>query len=319
MMWDRNLKIYFTSDIHGSEKCFRKFLNAAAYYKADVVILGGDITGKMVIPIVSQGAGRYTTSFHGDTISIDGPTELEEIQKKIKYAGYYPYVCQQDEVEHLAGNAEATDELFNQVMMRSITEWIEMAEKKFRSTGIQCFMSPGNDDILRLDPILNGSDYIVCPDDKIVDVAGYEMLSYGWVNETPWDSPRESSDEALGVEIQKLARQLKNPGKSIFNLHAPPYNTGLDIAPVLDQNFKPVVAGGEIQTTPVGSKSVRTAIEQYQPLLAMHGHIHESRASVRLGRSLSLNPGSEYGEGILHGAVVTLTPKGVKNHLLVIN
>lgn len=315
----RNIKIYFTSDIHGSEKCFRKFLNAAKYYKADVIILGGDITGKMMIPIVKLGAGRYSTHFHGNTIVVEGDAELEDIQKQIKFAGFYPYLCSQEEVDFLASDDNAKDELFNQLMMKSVTEWLDLAESRLRDAGIPCYMSPGNDDILQLDPILAGSDYIVCPDNRIIDVEGYEMLSYGYVNPTPWDSAREVSDEELGVHIQEMARQLRNPERAIFNLHAPPYNTGLDVAPMLDKNFKPIVAGGEIQTAPVGSRSVRQLIEQYQPLLAVHGHIHESRASTRIGRSLSLNPGSEYGEGILHGAVITLTPKGVKNHLLVIN
>ena len=315
----KDLKIYFTSDIHGSEKCFRKFLNAAKYYKADVIILGGDITGKMLIPVVKRGAGRYVTHFHGNTIELEGDAELEEIQKQIRWAGFYPYVCEQDEVDFLASSEESKDELFNKLMMQSVGDWLTLAESRLREAGIPCYMSPGNDDILQLDPILQASDYIICPDNRIVDLEGYEMLSYGYVNETPWDSAREMSDEELGQHIQEMAKGLRNPERAIFNLHAPPYNTGLDVAPMLDKNFKPVVAGGEIQTAPVGSRSVRQLIEQYQPLLALHGHIHESRASTRIGRSLSLNPGSEYGEGILHGAVVTLTPKGAKNHLLVIN
>lgn len=318
-MAKKELKIYFTSDIHGSEKCFRKFVNAAKYYQADVMILGGDITGKLMIPVVKQGASRYLTRFHGNTIAVEGDEELEHIKKQIKFAGFYPYVCSQEEVDFLAANEAAKDQRFNQLMMESVAEWMDLAEARLREAGIPCYMSPGNDDILDLDPILSGSDYIICPDNRVVDVEGYEMLSYGYVNETPWDSAREMSDAELGQNLDTLVRQLRNPERAIFNLHAPPFNTGLDVAPILDENFKPVVAGGEIQTAPVGSRSVRQLIERYQPILGLHGHIHESRASTRIGKSVSLNPGSEYGEGILHGAVVTVTPKGVKNHLLVIN
>jgi hypothetical protein len=55
----------------------------------------------------------------------------------------------------------------------------------------------------------------------------------------------------------------------------------------------------------VGSKAVRAAIEKYQPLVGLHGHIHESRSAQKIGRTTCINPGSEYGEGILRGCLVT--------------
>jgi Icc-related predicted phosphoesterase len=63
--------------------------------------------------------------------------------------------------------------------------------------------------------------------------------------------------------------------------------------------------GGEV-TGPVGSTAVRAAIEEHQPLLSLHGHIHESGGAVRIGRTLAINAGSEYGEGVLRGVLVTV-------------
>ncbi len=65
---------------------------------------------------------------------------------------------------------------------------------------------------------------------------------------------------------------------------------------------------------PVGSKAIRVAIEKYQPLLGLHGHIHESKASQYLGRTLLLNPGSEYTEGILRGFFIEYDSEGIKNY-----
>jgi Icc-related predicted phosphoesterase len=104
----------------------------------------------------------------------------------------------------------------------------------------------------------------------------------------------------------------------IFNLHVPPYDCGLDTCPKLDENLKPVYAGSEIMTISSGSKAVRNAIEKHQPVLGLHGHIHESRGFVKIGRTLCLNPGSEYTEGMLRGVVVDLDEKGVKNYLLTV-
>src|SRR6266568_2674048 len=66
----RRTTIFFATDIHGSERCFIKFINAAKFYQADVLILGGDITGKAMVPIVRQANGasiRYRATFLGQT------------------------------------------------------------------------------------------------------------------------------------------------------------------------------------------------------------------------------------------------------------
>src|SRR5260370_7448490 len=95
---------------------------------------------------------------------------------------------------------------------------------------------------------------------------------------------------------------LRQPERAVFNIHEPPFATGLDTAPLLDDNFKPLVAAGEVATGPVGSKAVRAAIERYQPLVSLHGHVHESRGVAKLGRPTVINPGSRNGDGNLRPA-----------------
>ena len=108
-------------------------------------------------------------------------------------------------------------------------------------------------------------------------------------------------------------RSVTNPGNVVAVLHAPPYGSGIDAAPALAKNFK--LKKGE--TMPVGSTAVRDFIERSQPLLGLHGHVHEGRGTATIGRTLCINPGSEYTEGILNGTIVELDDGRVVSHQLV--
>jgi uncharacterized protein len=112
-----------------------------------------------------------------------------------------------------------------------------------------------------------------------------------------------------------LANVTNDPDHTIFSLHCPPHNTGLDEAPQLTADMSLKDAGRA--TVPVGSTAVRAVIERYQPALALHGHIHEARGTHRLGKTLCINPGSSYEQGQLLGVVVDLDgKKKVKNFVL---
>jgi uncharacterized protein len=169
-----------------------------------------------------------------------------------------------------------------------------------------------------VDDILAGSQGLVFCDDRIVRVGPHEMISSSFANPTPWNSPRELDEEALFERLKKLADQLEDPSRSIFNLHVPPYDSRLDIGPSLKPDLTPRYSGGQPVMKPVGSHAVRQLIEEYQPLLALHGHIHESKGEIRIGRTLALNSGSEYNTGRLHGVVVTLGDERVVSHQFVV-
>jgi Icc-related predicted phosphoesterase len=310
-------KIFFATDLHGSEKCFLKFVNAAKFYKVNTLIMGGDITGKMMIPIIKEPGGRFHATFLGNRETARNEEELREIQRMIRFAGYYPYLTDPDEMKQFENDQVKVQAVFKQLMLDNVRRWIQLAEERLKDSGINVYITGGNDDIHEIEEIIGGSKYVIDPEGRVVEIDGkYEMISSGWSNPTPWKTPRECSEEELWTRIEDMASKVKDISNSIFNLHVPPINSGIDTCPKLDQNLKPIIAGGEIQTTGGGSSSVRKAIETYQPLVGLHGHIHESRGFLKIGRTLCLNPGSEYSEGILRGVLVELDDGTVKNFLL---
>lgn len=313
-----NTRIFFTSDVHGSEVCFMKFLNSAKFYQADVLILGGDITGKMIVPIVHQPDGTAVADFLGTQQVMKTPAEVQALEKNIRNSGYYPYSSTPEEVEKLQADKQLVNELFSKVMAQGVKRWVGIAEERLKGSKAKCFISPGNDDRFDVDAPLRESSVIIYPEEKVVSIDdNHEMISSGWANITPWNSPREVPEEELIKKFGPMVDKVQHMENAIFNLHVPPYNTPLDLAPELDATLKPVVkGGGGISMIHVGSTTVRQMIEQHKPLLGLHGHIHESRGFVKIGRTLCINPGSEYGEGILRGAVINLDQKGVKSYIL---
>ncbi len=310
------MRLFFATDIHGSDVCFRKFINAAKFYKADVLILGGDITGKLIMPIQRDASGSYTFRRHGEEYSVS-EAEFPQAQKQLRDAGYYTAVLSREEIDLLASDQQRVEALFEQLACESIAHWMDLAEERLQGSGVECYISPGNDDPIAIDAILSRGGLVVNPEERVVLLRGqWEMISCGTTNVTPWHSPREESEEQLEGRLDQLARQVKNQSKAIYNIHVPPYNTGIDRAPKLDSNLKPIIIPGGVQQIPVGSTATANVIKRYQPMLALHGHVHESKGNTRLGRTLCINPGSEYGEGVLLGALVEIGKKGVEDFLL---
>ena len=313
----RRTRIFFATDIHGSERCFLKFLNAAKVYKTDTLILGGDITGKMLVPIVSKQDGSFVAEIPGERYTAKSPNELADLEKRIRSFGYYPYPTTEDQMARLREDPAGLDTIFDEVMIKTLQGWIRIAEERLSGTNVRLYVTGGNDDRLEIEDVLKQSDVITDPEGEVVDInGGYSMLSSGWSNPTPWKTPRECSEDELEAKIEEMAAEVQDMKKCIFNLHVPPYDSGLDSCPKLDENLKPVYAGSEIVMAPAGSKACRNAIEKHQPALGLHGHIHESRGFSKIGKTLCLNPGSEYIEGMLRGALVDLDEKGVVNYLL---
>jgi Icc-related predicted phosphoesterase len=310
-------KIFFATDLHGSEKCFLKFVNAAKFYKVNTLIMGGDITGKMMIPVVKEPNGKYHATFLGSKRKAGNDEELQDLLRAIRFAGYYPYLTDPKEMEELQTDNTKVDSIFKELMLRNVKRWIQIAEERLKGSGIKVYVTGGNDDVAEIEQIIGSAEYVIDPEEEVVTIDGkYEMISTGWSNPTPWKTARECSEEQLWEKIEKMATQVKDMKNCIFNLHVPPIGSGIDSCPKLDENLKPVLAGGEIVMTSGGSTSVRKAVETYQPLLGLHGHIHESKGFLKIGRTLCINPGSEYSEGILRGALVELDDASVKNFLL---
>jgi Icc-related predicted phosphoesterase len=314
----KDSKIFFATDIHGSQRCFRKFLNAARFYGVDAILLGGDITGKMIVPVVAEGEGRYYAQLFGRKRVVDADG-LPGLNKFIADAGFYPHPMTADEISALQQDPAGVSDLFRKLISQTMSHWIDLAEDRLAGTGVQCLVAPGNDDPFFIDDVLNSSPCVTNPDQRVVELpGGFQMISVGYSNRTPWDSPRELDEDDLAALIDREAAKLADPAKAIFNLHVPPKDTPIDQAVALDNEFRPQMRGGSPVIIGVGSSAVRQALARFQPMLSLHGHIHESRGEARIGRTLALNPGSEYSEGVLRGVIVTVSAKkGVRGYQLV--
>ncbi len=310
-------RVFYTTDIHGSEDCFRKFLAAAKEYKPNVLILGGDITGKMIIPVIAQSQTEWTTTLLGEQLTMRSESEVQAVEKRIRAIGYYTYRASRQEAEEMQTDKDRLDALFSKLMCDSVSSWIRLAEERLKGSGTRCYISPGNDDTFAIDSIIQSSDYVIYPEGKAVMIDDqHEMISCGYSNMTPWKCPRDITEDELGERITSMAAQVHDMELCVFNLHCPPYNTMLDQAPKLDKDLKPSVQpGGGFEMAPAGSVAVRDMIQKYQPLLALHGHIHESKGTFKIGRTLCMNPGSEYAERVLRGALLDIDGKRVKDYL----
>jgi uncharacterized protein len=316
---ERRCRLFYASDIHGSDRCFRKWLNAARVYQVDALVFGGDIAGKIVVPIVRFSQDRHVVELHGRTLELAAGEELDSVRAQIRASGRYDVVLEPDQKRLFDQRPDlVAGELFPSAMRQSVRSWLELAEQRLEEAGIPAFVMLGNDDYPSWPACWAGSGCATwrsrwwsCP-------GGFEMISFGYSNRTPWDSPRELDDDDLGGRIEALAGQLRDPAHAVFNLHCPPHGTHLDQAAMLDERLRPRTEGGQVVTGPVGSPAIRRLIERYQPILGLHGHIHESPGAQRLGRSVVLNPGSDYGDGVLRGALLTLDrAKGVRSWQLV--
>jgi hypothetical protein len=294
-----------------------KFINAAKFYKVKTLIMGGDITGKLLIPVVKQPDGKFLAIYSGSRHEARNEKEVEELQKQIRAGGYYPYLTDSDGMKEFQSNPAKINALFVEVMLATVQRWMQVAEERLKDTGVRVCITGGNDDLPQIEDIIKKSEFVIDAEGRVVEIdGGYELISSGWSNPTPWQTPRECSEEQLWDRIVGMLSQVKDVKSCVFNLHVPPFDSGLDTCPKLDANLKPTFSGGEIVMAPGGSTSVRKAIEEYQPLLGLHGHIHEANGFVKIGKTLCINPGSEYSEGILRGALIELDGASIKNFLL---
>ncbi len=310
------MRVFFATDIHGSEVCWRKFLNAGAFHKADVLIMGGDMTGKAMVPIVDRG-GRWELTLQDQLHVLSTEDELKAMEKRILDRGYYPIRLSPDEVATWEADPALVDARFKAEMMGNVERWMALADERLKGTSIRCVVSPANDDIFELDPIIAAAERVELGEGNTIELDGFSMVSTGYANPTPWNTFRELPEDQLRMKIKGLVEPVADPKRAIFNFHAPPYNSNLDGAPQLNADMTYVSGGRAI--IPVGSHAIRDAILEYGPVLSLHGHIHEGRGAVKLGRTLAVNPGSTYEDGVLQAAIVDLDSKKgeVKRYLLI--
>jgi Icc-related predicted phosphoesterase len=310
------VRIFFATDIHGSETCWRKFLNSGKHYGADAIVLGGDMTGKALVPIVDDGGGRWHATLLENRHDLQGEEETAEFEKAVRRRGYYPFRTTADELREYEGDPDRADRFFHEQMLAAVERWMGLADERLDGTGIRAYVCPGNDDQFDIDPVIEKARLVELAEGRVVDLDGFQMASTGWSNPTPWKTYREEVEEKLTERIEQVVAKVSAPPeRTIFSFHCPPYGSGLDDAPELTEDMTLKYAGHA--PVPCGSKAVREAIERHQPALSLHGHIHEARGNARIGGTLCINPGSSYEQGELLGAVIDLDGrKRVTNFVL---
>jgi uncharacterized protein len=310
------MRVFFATDLHGSDVCWRKFLNAGAFHKADLLVMGGDMTGKAMVPIVDRG-GTWELTLQEQRHVLTSEDELVAMEKRIRDRGYYPVRLRPDEVAAWDADPALVDARFKDEMLQAVERWMALADERLGGSGIRCVVSPANDDMFEIDPLISAAKHVELGEANTLAFDGFEMVSTGWANPTPWKTYRELPEDELRARIDGLLAKVADPKRAIFNFHAPPYGSNLDSAPQIDDNLQ-YVSGGQA-LIPVGSRAVRDAIVDYGPALSLHGHIHEGRGAVRIGRTLAVNPGSTYEDGVLQAAIVDLDAKKgeVKRYLLI--
>jgi len=310
------VRIFFATDIHGSEVCWRKFLNAGAFHKADVLVMGGDMTGKAMVPITGAGDAWKVTLQEQEHV-LSGEAEVAAMEKRISDRGYYPIRLSPDEMSAWQADPALVDARFKAEMLGQVKRWMDLADERLAGKSIRCIVSPANDDIFEIDPIIAAANLVDLGESNLIDLDGFSLVSTGWANPTPWNTFRELPEDQLRERIDGLVASVPDRSRAIFNFHAPPYGSNLDNAPKIDADMR-YVSGGQA-LIPVGSRAIRDAIIEYGPVLSLHGHIHEGRGAVKLGRTLAVNPGSTYEDGVLQAAIVDLDLKKaeVKRYLLI--
>ena len=311
-------RILYGSDFHGSEAVFRKFLASGLQYKVNALIVGGDVTGKAMVPVIHKGGGRYQAHLFGEDKTAATPDELERLKKSISNVGFYPIVLENDEAAELEGDPAKMGARFEQEMCNRVREWMKLAEEKLVPQNITLYFMAGNDDLYSIDQVVDEFQHIRNPDMKHFEMdGGYEVVGLSNANMTPWLCARDVEEQELSRKLEEIRAMIQKPERTIAVIHVPPFSSGLDTCPDLDKNLKIITQGGQVVMKSAGSPAVKAFIEKVQPMLTLHGHIHESPGHFHNGRTLMINAGSEYAEGIMKAAIVNLEDGKVKGHLLV--
>ncbi len=314
-------RLFFATDIHGSDICWKKFLNAARFYDVNTLILGGDMTGKALVPIFALPDGTFYATLLQQEFVLDDEAAVVDMERKVASRGYYPFRVNGGQIESFRQNPALVEQFFHEQMHLALQRWLAIADEKLTGSGIRCVVSPGNDDPFEIDELLSTSKHVTLGEGRAIEIGdGFTVISSGWANVTPWHTYRELPEDRLYDYLKQMIPADLAMDKVIFNFHCPPHASNLDEAPEIDEQLNVINAGHTL--VPVGSTAVRRLIEEYQPVLSLHGHIHEGKGTTRIGRTLAINAGSMYEQGVLQGVVIDLDPNpkkgffgGTKSHI----
>jgi Icc-related predicted phosphoesterase len=315
-------RLYVCSDIHASERSWRKFLNAmrANVYRVDAAVIAGDLTGKALIAVVrgDEGGEVWNATVLGQRRVARNEAELVALERSIADLGYYALRVTEAERAAMEADPALVRRHFTDLITHRVREWMALAAERLEGSGVPVYLMPGNDDNFEIDPILAESTYCQNVNERVVELTPWhQLVSMGWSSPTPWSTPRELPEEEFLDRLSGLLHGVRDPRRTIIMTHVPPYDSGLDTAPLLSPDLRPTATAGDLIRGPVGSTGVRAAIEKFKPVLGVHGHIHESGGERRIGSTVCVNAGSEASMGILRGYLVDLSDRGVERTLRV--
>lgn len=318
-------RLYVCSDIHASERSWRKFLNAMKtnVYKVDAAVIAGDLTGKALIAVVrgedgKRGGEIWTATLMGQRRVARDEPELLELERSIADIGYYAVRVSEAERAAMEADPALVKQHFHEQIAHRLRQWLDLAAERLDGSGVPVYLMPGNDDEFEIDPILGESRYCRNVNEQVVELTPWhQLVSMGWSSPTPWSTPRELPEEEFLDRLSGLMAGVRDARRTVMMTHVPPYDSGLDTAPLLSPDLRPTASAGDLLRGPVGSTGVRSAIERFKPVLGVHGHIHESGGERRIGDTVCVNAGSEASMGILRGYLIDLTDRGVERTLRV--
>ncbi len=313
-------KLFYACDIHGSEPTYRKFLNAAKFYEVDALIFGGDLMGKLLIPLVRDAEGSWRARLQGQDHHITSDEQLAMFKRTLQTLGFYWQEMDPEEYGAYVGQQDRIDALFDVLAKERLAEWVVLAEERLAGTPVRVFLCGGNDDT---DEVLTALDE--GPQDRVVNAENrsvpvddeHVVVTIGYSTPTPWDTPRERTEPEIADAISEAMADVPDPTRAVLNLHCPPLDSSLDTCLKLDASVwppTPLLENGQPVYYGAGSQAVADALQSYQPTVGLHGHIHESRGMTSYGRTPAYNPGSEYGEGVLRGLIVAIRGGEVIGH-----
>jgi uncharacterized protein len=241
-------RIFFATDIHGSDICWRKFLNAGKFYEADVLILGGDMTGKALVPILALPDGRYKATLLQQEFYLEDEEAVADMERRVRSRGYYPFRVTGEQLANFEADPAKVDAFFHQQMLDVVAQWMALADERLAGSGLRCYVCPGNDDEAEVDDVVRQARHVELAEGRVVDLGdGFRMISTGWSNITPWNTYREAPEEELAEKIERMVAMLDGSKdemkRTIFNFHCPPYGSNLDEAPEIDSELNVKEAG----------------------------------------------------------------------------
>ncbi|MGI0156450.1 MAG: metallophosphoesterase family protein, partial [Thermoplasmata archaeon] len=230
-------RIFFVADLHGSAICWRKFINAAKVYRADVLLVGGDIAAKTLTPIFEENGG-WGVSVEGEKRTVSSLPDLERLEESLRDAATVPFRTNRREWEEMMAAPGKLDEVFERRTLEDLGRWLSWARGRIGTSPTRLCLGLGNDDLTSMEQVIAADEYAELTDREVLRLDDrHELLTLPYSNPTPWKTHRELTEEAIRGHLDAAAAKLERPESAVFNIHVPPYGTPLDLAPRLDDNL----------------------------------------------------------------------------------